>query len=123
MLVEQTLEKLNAMKLFGMAKVLRDWNDAPKKQDLSPQDFVGLLADAEWVYRENRKLQLRLAAARFKMQACMEDIDFSHARGLTKSVMMDLASSRWVQQKQNIIFTGHTGLVTFCTPSLHARNQ
>lgn len=110
MLMEQTLEKMNAMKLFGMAKALREWSDAPKKQELSPQDFIGLLADAEWVYRENRKLQLRLAAARFKLQACVEDIDFGHARGLNKSVMLELASCRWVQQHQNVILTGPTGL-------------
>jgi DNA replication protein DnaC len=109
-LLEQTLEKMNAMKLFGMAKALREWNDTPKKQEVSVQDFVGLLTDAEWVYRENRKLQLRLAAARFKMQACVEDIDFGHARGLSKSVVLELASSGWVQQRQNVILTGHTGL-------------
>ena len=110
MLMEQTLEKLNAMKLFGMARALRDWHDAPTKQEVSPVDFVGFLADAEWVSRENRKVQLRLAAARFKMQACIEDIDFGHPRGLTKSVMLELASSRWVQERQNVILTGHTGL-------------
>lgn len=62
------------------------------------------------MWRENRKLQLRLAAARFKLQACVEDIDFGHPRGLAKSVMLELATSRWVQQRQNIILTGHTGL-------------
>lgn len=110
MLVEQTLEKLNAMKLFGMARGLREWLDNPKRTDVTPQDFIGLLADAEWVSRENRKLQLRLAAARFKLQACVEDIDFGHPRGLNKSVMLELGTSRWVQQHQNVILTGHTGL-------------
>lgn len=110
MLVEQTMEKLNAMKLFGMAKALREWLNTPKHTDVTPQDFIGLLADAEWVSRENRKLQVRLAAARFKLQACVEDIDFSHPRGLAKSVMLELGTSRWVQQHQNVILTGHTGL-------------
>jgi DNA replication protein DnaC len=110
MLLEQTMERLNAMKLFGMAKAFREWNDAPKKQEVSLADFVGFLADAEWVYRENRKLQLRLSAARFKLQACVEDIDYGHARGLSKSVMLELSSSRWVQQRHNVILTGHTGL-------------
>src|SRR5205085_7853492 len=48
--------------------------------------------------------------ARFKMQACVEDIDYAHARGLSKSVVTDLASSAWVQRHQNIILTGHTGV-------------
>ena len=110
MLLEQTMERLNAMKLFGMAKAFREWNDAPKKQEVSVADFVGFLADAEWVSRENRKLQLRLTAARFKLNACVEDIDYAHPRGLSKSVLLELASSRWVQQRQNVILTGHTGL-------------
>ena len=110
MLLEQTMERLNAMKLLGMAKAFREWNDAPKKQEVSLADFIGFLADAEWVYRENRKLQLRLSAARFKLQACVEDIDYGPARGLSKSVMLELSSSRWVQQRQNVILTGHTGL-------------
>lgn len=110
MLQEQTQDKLNAMKLFGMAKAFRERIDTPRKQEVTPEDFVGCLSDAEWVYRENRKLQLRLAAARFKMQACIEDIDFTHPRGLSKSVMLELSSSKWVQQHQNVILTGPTGL-------------
>jgi DNA replication protein DnaC len=109
-LIEQTLEKLNAMKIFGMAKALRQWLDKPKDKELTPTDFLGLLADAEWIYRDNRKLEMRLKNAKLKQPACIEDIDYSHARGLSKAVMVDLASSRWVQSRQNIILTGPTGI-------------
>lgn len=110
MLIEQTLEKLNAMKLLGMAKALRQWLDQPKNKTLTPTDVVGLLADAEWIYRDNRKLELRLKKAKLKQPACIEDIDYAHARGLSKAVVLDLASSRWVQSHQNIILTGPTGI-------------
>jgi hypothetical protein len=60
MLMEPTVEKLNAMKLFGMAKYLREWLELPKDKALTPLELLGLLADAEWVYRENRRLELRL---------------------------------------------------------------
>lgn len=110
MLMEPVMEKLNAMKLFGMAKYLRQWLEAPKEKAMAPADLAALLADAEWVYRENRRLELRLQNAKFKQQACIEDIDYAHPRGLSKSVMLDLASSRWVQSHQNIILVGATGL-------------
>lgn len=110
MLVEQTLEKLEEMRLHGMSKALRQWLEIPKEKDIAPADLIGLLADAEWLYRENRKLDLRLRNAKLKQSACVEDIDYSHARGLSKSVMMDLASSRWAHSKQNIILTGPTGV-------------
>lgn len=110
MLVEQTLEKLDVMRLHGMAKALRQWLEQPKEKDVAPADLVGFLADAEWLYRENRKLDIRLRNAKLKQPACVEDIDYSHARGLSKSVVLDLATSRWAQAHQNIILTGPTGV-------------
>jgi len=110
MLAEQTLEKLNEMKLYGMSRALRQWMDGTQEKDVAPADLVGLLADAEWVFRENRKLTARLRKAKFRQQACVEDIDYSHARGLTKAVMHELSSSRWVAAHQNIIITGPTGV-------------
>lgn len=110
MLVEQTMEKLVAMKLHGMADALRSWLEKPKDRDLAPADLVGLLADAEWTARENNKLTARLRNAKFRQQACMEDIDYAHPRGLTKAVMLDLTACRWVGAHQNVIITGATGL-------------
>ncbi len=110
MLAEQTMEKLVEMRLHGMAAALREWLAKPKDKDLAPADLVGLLADAEWVYRENAKLKSRLKKAKLKQPACIEDIDYAHARGLSKAVMLDLAMSRWVASKQNVILTGKTGV-------------
>lgn len=110
MLMQQTLDKLNTMKLFGCAKYLREWMELPKEKALSPAELIGLVVDAEWVHRENRRLELRLLNAKLKQQACIEDIDYAHPRGLAKAVMLDLASSRWVQANQNIILVGPTGI-------------
>lgn len=110
MLAEQTMAKLNDMKLYGMAEAMRQWLEQPKDQALTPADVVGMLADAEWLSRENKKLTSRLRNARFRQPACVEDIDYAHARGLSKSVMLDLATSRWATAHQNVIITGPTGL-------------
>lgn len=110
MLVEQTMEKLNAMKLHGAATELRQWLEKPKDKDLAPADLVGLLVDAEWIHREQRKLTARLRNAKLRQQASIEDIDYGHARGLVKSVMLDLATSRWAVALQNVILTGPTGV-------------
>jgi DNA replication protein DnaC len=109
MLTEQTLERLNAMKLHGMASYLRTWLDKPSA-DVTPVDLVGLLADAEWMYRENRKLTLRLKNAKLRQPACVEDVDYAHARGLAKAEMLELSSCRWVAAHQNVLLTGPTGV-------------
>jgi len=110
MLVEQTLDKLNSMRLLGMAAFLRVWLGDPKQRDISALDLIGLLADAEWMERENKRLTQRLRSARLKQQACLEDVDYTHARGLTKSTLQELQTSRWILDKQNVVLTGPTGV-------------
>ncbi|WP_395850088.1 IS21-like element helper ATPase IstB [Cystobacter fuscus] len=73
-------------------------------------DLVGLLADAEWMHRENKKLSTRLQHAKLRQQACLEDIDYGHARALTKAQVMELATSKWVEGRQNVLLTGPTGV-------------
>ncbi len=110
MLVEQTLDKLTSMRLLGMAAFLRTFLADPKQRGIDALDLVGLLADAEWVHRENARLTQRLKNARLKLQACIEDIDYAHARGLVKSTILELQTSRWIQQNQNVVITGPTGV-------------
>jgi DNA replication protein DnaC len=110
MLVEQTMEKLVSMKLNGMAEALRRWMEQTKEKAMTPLDLAGLLVDAEWSDREQRKLTGRLRTARFRQDACVEDIDYQHPRGLQKAVMLDLAACRWVEAHQNVIFSGPTGV-------------
>jgi DNA replication protein DnaC len=110
MLVEQTMEKLVSMKLNGMAEALRRWMEQTKEKAMTPLDLAGLLVDAEWRDREQRKLTGRLRTARFRQDACVEDIDYQHPRGLQKAVMLDLAACRWVEAHQNVIFSGPTGV-------------
>ena len=111
MLQQQTVERLIAMKLPGMAEALRDWLARPRDPTLPAADLVGLLADAEWISRENKKLTGRLRQASFKQTtASVEDVDYRYARGLQKAKLTELSSSRWVESHQNIIITGPTGI-------------
>ncbi len=111
MLLEQTLQKLSAMKLSGMLSALQDWLQRPgKAHDVDPADLVGLLVDAEWTDRQNRQLTRRLQEARFPMRATVEEIDYQHPRSLQKQKMLELVSCRWIAERQNLIITGPTGI-------------
>ena len=110
MLLEQTLTKLNEMKLHGMAKALKDRTSRPDHADLGVTDFVGLLVDDEWTDRQNRKLTSRLKLARFKDPgASAENIDYQTHRGLKKSALLELLQNRWIEKHQNIVLTGPSG--------------
>ena len=110
MLVEQTLEKMRAMKLHRMAKSLEERLGRADHQGLEPQELIGLVVDDEFTWRENARLESRLRGAKFKEKAaCMENVDYKSHRGLKKQTMLELGQMKWVSNKQNVAFTGPAG--------------
>lgn len=111
MLLEQTHEKLIAMKLYGMANALKTRLERIDHQNLTQEEFVALLVDDEWLNRENRKLSARLKVAKFKERAAaIENIDYRTARGLRKTQILELAQNRWISAHQCILITGPSGV-------------
>jgi len=110
MLHEQTVTKLQGMKLFGMLEALEEQRRQVRSADLGFEDRLALLVERQWLWKENRSLATRLQHARLKTQACIEDIDYRHHRGLQRSVVENLATSEWVRYRQHCIITGPTGL-------------
>jgi len=109
MLNEQTLSKLYALKLNGMAEAYEEQRRQTRMDDLSFEERLALLVERQWLWKENRALATRLAYAQFKMPACLEDLDFEDSRGLKRSAINQLASCDWVTHHQNVLITGFTG--------------
>src|SRR5919199_4630414 len=110
MLMNQTLDKLDALGLFGMALGLREQLEGSQYLALSFDERFGLLVDREAEARDTRRLALRLKAAKLRQEATVEDIDFRAPRGLDRSVVMSLAQAGWVSAKHNLLITGPTGV-------------
>jgi hypothetical protein len=75
MLHEQTVTKLQEMKLFGILEALEEQRRQARSADLGFEDRLALLIERQWLWKENRSLATRLQHAHLKMQACVEDID------------------------------------------------
>jgi DNA replication protein DnaC len=110
MLNHPTIEKLRRLQLEGMADALADQLQAPDEQSLSFEERLGLLVDREEMARANRRLKTRLTQARLRLPACVEDIDYRSRRGLSKAVILNLASCRWIAEHLNVAITGPTGV-------------
>src|SRR5207253_3537245 len=90
MLNQPTLQKLQTLRLHGMAEAFRvQWDPAQRDglADLSFEERFALLVDQEWTWRHNRALARRLSQAKFRYRASVEDIDFRTARGLDRSLL------------------------------------
>lgn len=109
MLTQDTLRKLNEMKLFGLAKGFEDQQAGAAVMHLSFEERFGLLVDQESTYRNNKRLKRLLHTARLRENACMENIDYRAGRGLDRSDIASLALCNWIRHGINIIITGPTG--------------
>lgn len=106
----QLLQQLRALKLAGMADAFEQQLEQPgTHSDLSFDERLCLLIDRESTHRGNNKVDRLLKAARLKLQAYPEDIDYEHPRGLHKSKLASLLSCQWIEQHQNVLITGPTG--------------
>jgi DNA replication protein DnaC len=109
MLNDQTMTQLHDMKLHGMATAYEEQRQQPQMADIDFDERLGMLVDRQWRWREERALITRLRNAKFKMPACMEDIDYRTSRGLKRATMDPLRSGEWIGYHQNMLLTGPTG--------------
>lgn len=111
MLHHPTLEKLEAMRLHGMAQAFREQAKDEQARELSFEDRFGLLVDRQLTWRQNEALQARLRRAKLRSNACVENVDYRTARGLDKALFRSLAQeSAWVEKHENVFVCGPTGV-------------
>src|SRR5438309_12035987 len=108
--INQTLDKLEALGLFGMVLGVREQLESSQYLSLSFDERLGLLVDREAEARDSRRLTLRLKAAKLRQEACVEDIDFRAPRGLDRSLILSLAQANWVAAHHNLLITGPTNI-------------
>lgn len=109
MLIQPTIEKLNAMGLAAMAQTFAEQMNCPDMAALTFEERFGLLVDYQMTAIENKRMRSRLKNARLRLSASIEDLDFKSGRSLDRSTVMSLAQNQWVKNRHNILITGPTG--------------
>ncbi len=127
MLLQQLLQQLRQLKLTGFADSLEmQFNQPNTYDDLGFAERLGLLVSQEMTYRENKRLKRLLSTAKFKLMACLDDIDYAHPRGLHKNQVAALQTGEWIAKHQNLVITGPTGCgktYLACALGRHACHQ
>lgn len=104
------LNKMSQMKLHGMLHMYQTMLDSRTHQDLTHDEWISILIQSEWEDRENKKINRYLRLAKFRYGASIEEINFTASRGLDKTQVLRLADGSFIQQKENILITGATGV-------------
>ena len=109
MLIHPTIDKLNSMRLTGMAKEVRTQLETPEIHNLPFEDRLALIVDMEFMERERRQLATRLKNAKMRQNAVLEDLDTRASRQIDRSLLASLSTCQWVKKKHNLLITGATG--------------
>ncbi len=110
MLINQTIEQLHALRLEAMAEALRRQCESAEYRQLSFEERLSMMIDAEVTERENRRLSRYFKQAHLRADAMIEDVDFTHRRGLERGELLSLAECGWVRAHHNVAVVGATGL-------------
>jgi DNA replication protein DnaC len=110
MLTHPTEQRLIALGLAGMAKALEEQRRLPDMAALAFEERLGLMVDREAIERQNKRLVTRLKFAGLRQTAVVEDVDMKTPRGLDKPLFAKLAAGDWIDQHQNLIVIGPTGV-------------
>jgi DNA replication protein DnaC len=107
---EQTLTKLNSMKLIGMSRSFRSTFGSDQFNQYTHDEFIAMLVDAECDERDSRKLGRALQSAKFRYKASIEQVNFDNERGINRNQVHRLADCEFIKRKENLIITGSTGI-------------
>jgi DNA replication protein DnaC len=109
--IQATLDRLHGLHLGAMADAYLAQHQDPATAALGFDERLGLLVDAEHLFRDNRKLARRLKEAKLRIaHACLEDIEYAPRRELDRSLLRQLATGRWILEHHNVLITGATGV-------------
>ncbi|HPT15501.1 MAG TPA: IS21-like element helper ATPase IstB [Bacteroidales bacterium] len=106
---DQTLEKLQQLKLFGMAQAYETTLTLPSHELPTSHELMARLVEAEQLNRIQQRTQMYLKLSGLRYDALLEQIKCSSERNLTRDQILALADCTFIQRAENILITGSTG--------------
>ena len=105
----QTIYKLNQMRLTAMASLHHRYLQDNAIESMTADEYLALLTDHQWEERMNNKIGRLIKQANFRERASIADIEYTPQRNLDKNMFTRLATLDFIKRKENIIITGASG--------------
>lgn len=109
-MIEETLRKMQQLRLYAMSEQVRQLIDTSQMQKLTPADFLAFAVDAEYNKRNQSRIERLLRQASLKIpSASIADLQFSTGRNLLKDQIEYVLNGDFIKQHKNILISGATG--------------
>lgn len=106
----QLLNNLDQLNLTKMREILPNYMDSAIASEKSFVEVIKELTDEEIAFREERARQINLTISHFPFHKTIDDFDFSYQPSINKTQILDLLSLRFIEQNENILFIGSSGV-------------
>lgn len=101
---------LRKLRLSGMASTLDTRLLQAQTEDWPAIDVLSSLVQDEMTRRQDRLIERRIRKASFRDAAkALDNFDFGFNKKLQKKLVFELATARFVDQRQDVLFTGPPG--------------
>jgi DNA replication protein DnaC len=105
-----TEQKMRQLRLSGMADAYHQLITQKNAPQMSVDELLATLTDAEWERRQNKKTENLVRTAGFGSTASPTNVDYTSKRKLQQEVFSRLLTLEFIRQAENIIITGPTGI-------------
>lgn len=107
--MKQIETQLGQLRLHGMNQSWKAMLETRQHTQLSLEDGLEVLLQAEQQERENRRFDRLQKTARFRYQASIEEIRYDASRGIDRSMITRLATGQYLSNGESVLITGATG--------------
>lgn len=110
MLSEEDFDLFRQFRIKAMGDKLREMVDDPACDEMTFEERMKVLLDAEASARRDRKVAKLAREARFKLPgACVEDVLYLKERKLSKDRVLRWAECGWVEDREVMVIISKTG--------------
>src|ERR1700687_2078709 len=96
MLAHPTLDQLNALGLYGLAKGFKDLEHRPEARGLDHAEWLGLLLEYELTLRRQQQFETSARGAQLRHPGSVAARNYQSPRGLDRALFLKLAACDWI---------------------------
>lgn len=104
------LNNLESLKLDKFKTFLPNYLGEISKRDIPFTDALLELTEKELEFRNERASKIQIAVSAFPYEKTLADFDFDFQPSVNKSQLLDLDSLRFIENKENVLFFGSSGV-------------
>ena len=107
---QSLIQNLDLLKLETIKEYLPNYIEAMNNKETTFTEALMELTEKEIRFRQDRAARINLKVSNFPYEKRITDFDFSYQPSIDKNQIDDLMSLRFIEQKENLLFIGSSGV-------------